>query len=122
MIEEYVENLAKQLGKENLIKQGVGRYFVRSNLVLIDSFDQLPVYLTEVGDNVYFVDFGVALEDKKLDSDKLVLLTKELSRFDVTLEEGSLSLKSSKELIFLNYNIFVMALSYIQMFCKLNEN
>lgn len=121
MIEEYVENLAKQLGKEKLVKQGVGRYFVKSDLVLIDSFDQLPVFLTEVGENVYFVDFGYTLEKTTLDENQIAMLTKQLSKFNISLEDGSLSMKTSKDLIYLNYNIFVMAISYVQMFCKLNE-
>ena len=122
MIEEYVENLAKQLGKEKLEKQGVGRYFVKSDLVLIDSFDQLPVFLTEVGENVYFVDFGYTLENINLNESDIAILTKQLSKFNISLEDGSLSMKTSKDLIYLNYNIFVMAISYVQMFCKLNEN
>lgn len=121
MIEEYVENLAKQLGKEKLVKQGVGRYFVKSDLVLIDSFDQLPVFLTEVGENVYFVDFGYTLENINLNESDIAILTKHLSKFNISLEDDSLSMKTSKDLIYLNYNIFVMAISYVQMFCKLNE-
>ena len=121
MIEEYVENLVKQLGKEKLVKQGVGRYFVKSDLVLIDSFDQLPVFLTEVGENVYFVDFGYTLENINLNESDIAILTKHLSKFNISLEDDSLSMKTSKDLIYLNYNIFVMAISYVQMFCKLNE-
>lgn len=122
MIEEYVENLAKQLGKEKLVKQGVGRYFVKSDLVLLDSFDQIPVFLTEIGESVYFVDFGYTLEGQSLNENQIAMFTRQLSKFNVSLEDGSLSMKTSKELIYLNYNIFVIAISYVQMFCKLNEN
>ena len=119
MIEECLEELEKYIGKNKIIKQGVGRYYINSDLILLDDDAVLPISLVEIIDFLSFVDFGGTLKEAELTDKEMEQLAKELSKLNVKLKDGRLTMKTSKETVYQDYNTFVTAISYIQMFCFL---
>ena len=119
MLEECIEELSKYIGKERIKKDAVGLYLINSNLMLIDDDKILPISLVEIIDTLCFGDYGAILEEAELTNKEMEQLEKELSKINVKLKHGKLTMKTSKETIYQDYNTFVTAISYIQMFCFL---
>ena len=119
MIEECIEELAKYIGKKKIEKVSMRRYYIESDLMLIDDDSNLPISLIEVVNFLSFVDYGGVLEEAELTDKEMEQLAKELSKLNVKLKDGRLTMKTSKETVYQDYNTFVTAISYIQMFCFL---
>ena len=119
MLEECLKELEKYIGKNKIIKQGVSRYYINSDLILLDDDAVLPISLVEIIDTLYFSDYGGTLEEAELTDKEMEQLAKELSKFNIELSNGSLTMETSKETVYQDYNTFVTAISYIQMFCFL---
>ena len=119
MIEECIEELEKHIGKGRIKKSGIKRYSIDSSLMLLDDDTGLPFSLVEIIDILCFGDYGAILEEAELTDKEMKQLEKELSKLNVKLKGGRLTMKTSKETVYQDYNTFVTAISYIQMFCFL---
>ena len=118
MIEECIEELAKYIGKDRIKKEAVGLYYIESDLMLIDDDTNLYISLVE-GINLYFIDSNRTLKEIELTVQEMEQLEKVINKFNVSLEDGSISMKTSKKTIYQDYNTFATILSYVQMFCIL---
>ena len=119
MLEECLKELEKHVGKDKIKKSGISRYFIDSDLMLLDDDTGLPISLVEILDILCFADYGSILKEAELTNKEMKQLEKELSKFNVELSDGRLTMETSKETVYQDYNTFVTAISYIQMFCFL---
>ena len=119
MLEECIEELEKYIGKDRIEKEAVGLYHIESDLMLIDDDSSLPISLVEILDILCFADYGSILKEAELTKKEMKQLEKELSKLNVELSDGRLTMETSKETVYQDYNTFVTAISYIQMFCFL---
>lgn len=118
-LEEIIEGLEKYIGKDHVEKRGLDKYFINSNLTLINEMELLPIYLVSIDDEIYFADYGNTFESlnidyEKLDNAKKKIIQNIVNKYDVELEEGNLLLKADQEMIYLSYNIFVMCILAIE--------
>ena len=115
-MEKIIKELSNYLGNDKIKKLGQDKYFIESGLVITCEMESLPIYLVKIDDKCYFADFGYTLEALEKSQDKNFITKAQtlLSPLGVTLDEGSLLLET-KELPYISYNLFVMAIENLQL-------
>ena len=116
-IEKYKELLENYIGKEKIVKLSKDKYFINTNLVLFNTSDLLPVYLVQIGEKIFFADFGYCFANLKTDNLKNVIekITSALEKSNLIIDEDSLVMNTTLETLYKDFNFFVATIMCIQM-------
>ncbi len=119
-IDSVAISLANYVGKENVKKINSQKYAINTRLMLIDNFNNLTIYLVKIDNKLYFADFGAVVDsfdDPNLPKDKMNQFYKFLEKTQIEFENDErFIMETNDEKVYFDYNIFIMALTYIQTF------
>lgn len=119
-MEKAIQKLVESLGSENIIKINDFKYKVKTNLFLLNNFDEIPVFLVNIDGKIYFADYGYTFESIKeeyLDNqnkNNMKMFNEFLYKNNIEFEDQRFVMQTNSENILIDFNIFVRTIFLLE--------
>lgn len=119
---DAILNNFKDIAGDNLKKISPHKYLVTFPIMLVENFDNLPVYLVNLDEEAYLADYGKTLKSMEVAFDDLKPQLKEyisnkLKFLGVEFDGQSMMMPIKENNERLCLSLFVMAISFLQTVC-----
>lgn len=117
-INELVIKLSDYIGSINIKKVNEEKYIINTNLMLLNNFDVLKIYLISVNEEFYFCDYGDVFNsviNEHFGEFENKFFNRFIKENNIEFEDNRFLMKINPDEIIIDYNKFIRALLLFEM-------
>ncbi len=117
-INELVIKLSDYIGSINIKKVNEEKYIINTNLMLLNNFDVLKIYLISVNEEFYFCDYGDVFNsviNEHFGEFENKFFNRFIKENNIEFEDNRFLIKINPDEIIIDYNKFIRALLLFEM-------